>query len=232
VKGASPLHSGILLVPTIAAEGIGSIMTGVLIHKTGRYLELMRLGAFLMTVGTGLYINLDVDTTIGAIVAFQLIAGFGCGFLFETPTIAVQANVSQDDTASVSAAMGTIRGVSVAVSIIVAGVIFQNGMQLQAGDLHSAGLPPHLVGDMTDDAAANIDELAKIQDLTQRRAAQAAFSWSIRNMYIMFTVLAFFALISSAFVGKHTLSHQHTETQTGLREEKRDELQPTSQQET
>ncbi|KAF2453596.1 putative MFS transporter [Lineolata rhizophorae] len=230
VKGESPLYSGILLVPTIVAEACASIMTGILIHRTGRYLELMRLGAFIMTVGTGLYINLGVDTTVGAIVAFQLVAGFGCGFLFEAPIIAVQANNSQDDTASVSAAMGTVRGVSLAVSIIVAGVVFQNGMQLRADDLRNAGLPPRLISDITDDSAANIGEVARIQDPTQRRAAQDAFSWSIRNMYIMFAALAFLALISSAFVGKHVLSCQHTETKTGLKKEKKEEQPPTLQQ--
>ena len=183
-----------------------------------------------MTIGTGLCINLGVDTTIGAIIAFQLIAGFGCGFLFESPIIAVQANISQDDTASASAAMGTVRGVSLAVSIIVAGVVFQNGMQLQANDLRNAGLPPRLIREFADAAAANVDEVARIQNPAQQRAVQDAFSWSIRNMYIMFTAVAFLALISSAFVGKHVLSRQHTETRTGLKKEIRGEQPPILQQ--
>lgn len=180
----------------------------------------MHLGACMMTVGTGLYISLGVDTTVGAIVAFQLVARFSRGFLFETLIIAVQANISQDDIASVSAAIGTVRGVSLTVSIIIAGVIFQNGMRLRADDLRNASLPPRLVSDVTDDPAANIVEVVRIEDSPQQRAAQDALAWSIRNIFIMFMDLAFLALISSAFVRKHVLNPQHTETKIGLKKKK------------
>ena len=184
----------------------------------------MWVGTFIMTLGFGLYIDLGVDTSIGAIVAFQLVAGFGCGFLFSSPLVALQANVSQDDTATASAAMGTIRNLGSTMSIVLGGVVFQNGMQLRIKDLSQAGLPPHLIRGFGDDAAANIGEIARIQDPSQQRVAREAFAWSVRNMFIMYTCVAFFACISTAFIGKHILSHEHTETKTGLK--RKEEQQP------
>ncbi|KAL1846838.1 hypothetical protein Plec18170_008980 [Paecilomyces lecythidis] len=80
-----------------------------------------------------------------------------------------------------------------------------------------------LVSDLTDDPAANIVEVVRIEDSAQQRAAQDGLAWSIRNMFIMFMALAFLALISNAFVRKHVLSPQHTETKVGLKKEKKEE---------
>ena len=61
------------------------VIVGVLIHKTGRYLELMWIGMLLMTVGFGLFIHLDATSPLIQIVGFQLVAGLGSGMLFEPP---------------------------------------------------------------------------------------------------------------------------------------------------
>jgi cyanate permease len=108
-RGTSPLRSGVLILPLTCSEaGIG-ILTGILIHQTGRYRELTWFGMTLLTIGTGLYIHLDRTSSVGEIAAFQLVAGIGSGFLFESPLIAIQAMVSQADTATATATMGFVR---------------------------------------------------------------------------------------------------------------------------
>ncbi|KAF2656301.1 putative MFS transporter [Lophiostoma macrostomum CBS 122681] len=217
VKGMSPLRAGTLLVPSTVSEATAGIVASIFIHRTGRYLDLVWVGTILMTVGTGLYIQLGVDSSIAAIVGFQIIAGLGCGCLFTPPVIALQANVSQENTATASAAMGLSRNIATAMSVVIAGVVFQNGMTLRANDLESAGLAPALINQLAgDDAAANVLKVGNIADLLQQRAVRQAYSWSIRNLWIMFTCAAFLAVIASAFVKTHVLSHDHTETKTGI----------------
>lgn len=64
------------------------LLCGIVIHQTGRYLELIRCGMVLLTIGTGLYIYLGATSSIAKIVGFQIIAGLGAGMLFEPPLIA------------------------------------------------------------------------------------------------------------------------------------------------
>ncbi|HEU0048671.1 MAG TPA: MFS transporter, partial [Nitrososphaera sp.] len=44
VQEASPLRSGILILPVIVTEATMGILTGVLMHMTGRYLEIIWVG--------------------------------------------------------------------------------------------------------------------------------------------------------------------------------------------
>ncbi|KAK7911871.1 major facilitator superfamily domain-containing protein [Apiospora marii] len=62
VLQASPLKSGILMLPLIGTMAIMEILTGVVIHRTGRYQEILWVGAALMTLGTGLYVTFGPAT--------------------------------------------------------------------------------------------------------------------------------------------------------------------------
>ena len=217
VKGASPLRSGVLILPITVSEAVTGIVCGLLMHQTGRYKEIMCVGLGLMTLGTGLYISFGAATPIARLVGFQIIGGVGCGTLFEAPVIAIQNTVSQADTATATATLGFLRNIATAVSIIVGGVIFQNGMDVRASSLKDAGLSTSLVDAFSGGkAAASVELVADIANPTQRRAAEDAFAWSLRNMWIMFTVVAAIGFILGFFIKQSNLSKEHTETKTGI----------------
>src|SRR5437868_6861800 len=79
VQQASPLHSGLLILPIIVTEASMGILTGVLIHRTGRYLEFIWIGTTFMTLGWGLLIDLNAQSTLREIIPFQIVAGIGSG---------------------------------------------------------------------------------------------------------------------------------------------------------
>ena len=139
---ASPLKSGALILPITVTEAITGILVGIFIHRTGRYLELIRVGVCGMVLGNGLYILFSAHSSIGQIIGFQILNGIGQGLLFEAPLIAIQALVSQDDTATATSTFGFIRNLSTALSVVICGVIFQNGMDVRAAKL--AGPPINL----------------------------------------------------------------------------------------
>ncbi|KAK5798487.1 hypothetical protein VI817_004777 [Penicillium citrinum] len=221
-KEASPMRSGILTLPVVLAEAFSGMITGAVIHRTGRYLELIWLGLALMTIGTGLYINLDVDSSLGEIVGYQFLSGFGAGFLFQTPIIAIQAMVSQDETASATATLGFIRNMATATSIVIGGVVFQNSMGQMRPNLLATGMPESLAEQMTgDSAAASIEIIKTIDDAAQLLAVKEAFAWSMRNMWILYTCMSGLGLFFSVFILKTTLNKEHVETVTGLPIEKK-----------
>lgn len=210
VKGATPLRSGVLILPITVSEAAIGIITGITIHQTGRYRELTWLGTLLLTIGTR-------TSSIGEIVAFELIGGIGAGFLFESPLIAIQAMVSQADTSSATATFAFIRSTAMAASIVIGGVVFQNGMDNRVPFLRAAGLNATLVEEFSHgDAAANVYLIKRIESVAQREAVQDAFAWSLRNMWIVFTVISALGFAGSLMMRHKDLATEHTETRTGI----------------
>ena len=189
-------------------------------HRTGKYLELIWLGVTLHTIGTGLYIHLNAASSLAEIVSFQIIAGIGVGLLFSPPVVALQAHVSQADTATATATLGLMRSLATCLSVIIGGVVFQNGMQTQAAKLHGAGLLGSVAESLSgSDAAANVVLLSTIEDASQKLAVKEAFAWSLRNLWILCTCLSACGIIASWFLVKKELSEEHTETKTGIKRE-------------
>lgn len=110
------------------------ILSAVIIHQTGRYREIIWVGTLLMTIGLGLLIQFQTDTSIGEIVGFQLVAGVGAGLLFQPPLIAVQAMSSQADTATATGTLGFVRNIATSLSVVLGGIVFQNGMESRVSE--------------------------------------------------------------------------------------------------
>jgi hypothetical protein len=93
VLGATPILSGVYLLPQAVALSFMSMFTGIFIKKTGKYLPLIWCGMALMALGFGLFIDLDVNSSWAKIIIYQIIAGIGVGPNFQSPLIALQSLV-------------------------------------------------------------------------------------------------------------------------------------------
>ena len=216
-KLARPLRSGLLGLPYIFLEAVGGLVCGVIIHYTGRYNALIWIGVVSMTLGTGLLIDLKPSSGLGKIIIYQAIGALGSGFLLQAPLIAMQANVSQRDTATATATLQFMNGLGLTTSVVIGSVVFQSSMNLRKSELLNAGLPPRTVMLFSGEGAqANVDRLRSMRNAVNRELVQAAYAWSLRNAWIMYTGLSFLAIVAAWFVGTHPLSTEHTETRTGL----------------
>lgn len=217
VRQASPLRSGILLLPITVTAAAADIVAGILIHRTGRYREIIWAGVTLMTLATGLYINFWTDTPLARIIGFELIGGTGTALLFQTPMLAIHNTVRQADVASATASLGFLRSLATSVSIVVGGVVFQNSMSTRHSTLAAAGLGESVLDALSGDhAAANVGIVKNIKDVTQRRLVQDAFAWSVRNIFILYTCVAAVTVVASIFIKQRHMSTEHTETKTGI----------------
>lgn len=212
---SSPLHSGVLLLPTCLALSVGSIGVGILIRKTGRYLEAMYFGFFMMTLGNGLLINLDAESSLAKIIIYQIILGLGIGPLFQSPLIALQAHVKPRDMAPATATLGFIRQLSTSMSVVIGGVIYSNEVKKHRGQLTNA-LGPQIAGELSGEGAgANINV---IHNLPQpgKTIAENAFADSFSKMWILYTVLPFIGLVIMPLLAKKVLTKDYAENKTGL----------------
>ncbi len=215
VLGASPLLSGAYVLPFTFTLAVFSAGSGILIKKTGKYMPPIVAGFVFMTLGFGLFIDLEPTANWPKIVLFQMIAAMGVGPNFQAPLIAMQTTVEQRDIASATATYGFVRQLSTSISVVVGGVVFQNGMQRQFPTLLRE-LGPDIANLLSgSNAAASVGMVAQLQGSAGDIARQAYFT-SLQTMYVMYAAFAAAGLVVCLFVGQRTLSKDHQEHKTGL----------------
>jgi hypothetical protein len=224
VLGATPLLSGVYLLPFALSLSFASVPTGLFIKKTGRYLPPIWFGLFFMALGFGLFIDLGATANWTKIIIFEIVAGLGVGPNFQAPLIALQTLVPRRDIATATATFGFIRNISTSVSVVIGGVVFQNEMQKRYPSLVAA-LGERTANLLSGGSAGASVGIVKELPLAQRTIARQAFHESLRTMWIMYVAFAVLGLVASMFIGTHELSREHQVTKTGLVEEEAKRLE-------
>ncbi|EFX06554.1 efflux pump antibiotic resistance protein [Grosmannia clavigera kw1407] len=105
IDNVNPTQSGVRNLPLIIAVTIGTVLSGIIITKTGHATAFLPPLTALATVGTGLLYTLNVGTSSGRWIGFQILAGFGFGFVFQIPMIHGQGNAAPEDLATTTAVL-------------------------------------------------------------------------------------------------------------------------------
>jgi len=220
VLGATPLLSGVYLLPLALSLSLTSGVTGIWIKKTGKYLPAIWFGMAVMALGIGLFVDLDATANWAKIIIFQILAGIGVGPNFQSPLLALQTMVAPRDIATATATFGFIRNLSTSISVVIGGVVFQNEMQKRYPHLVSA-LGLQTANALSGSSAGASVGIVKQLPAAQRVIARQAFFESIRAMWTMYVAFAALGLGISFFIGNKKLSKEHHVTKTGLVEEEK-----------
>ena len=219
VLGATPILSGVYLLPTALALSAGSIGTGIFVGKVGLFLPPIYLGLFMLTLGYGLFVDFSAHSSWAKIIIYQIVAGVGVGPLFQAPIIALQAHINPRDIGTATATLGFIRQLATSTSVVIGQVVFQNSMSAKTGQLATV-LGPELAQRLSgSEAGANTQVINSLPG-PQKEAVRVAFADSLQPMWIMYTAFAFVGLLAGFCIKKKVLTSQHEETKTGLAAEK------------
>jgi Major Facilitator Superfamily len=212
---ASPVRSGALIPSIVLVQAVTGVAAGFLVHRSGLYLEPIWLGMAPTTLGFGLFIRLDASSLLFEIMLFEVIAGLGVGLVFQPPLVAFQANVPQQDVTTATALFGFVRGLSTSVSVVIGGVVFQNGMAARYARLRDV-LPPETARKLS--GAEAVTNVLVIRSLgpAQKELVKAMFAESLREMWILYACDAATGLVVSGFISKQTLDAEHVDTKTGI----------------
>lgn len=220
VLGANPILSGVYLFPFILSLSVASIITGIFIKKTGQYLPPIWLGVILTTLGFGLFVDLPNGHGWARIIMFQIVAGLGTGPNFQSPLIALQTNVEPRDIATATATFGFMRQLSTAISVVLGGVIFQNGMMKHAGTLQKV-LPPDVAAQIGGGGAGAATKIVKNLPNPTRHTVTSVYVKSLQNMWIFYVAISVLGLVAAVLIGNKKLSKTHEVQKTGLEEEEK-----------
>jgi len=124
VHGASATKSGFLMLPMVLGMMVGSIVSGQITSRTGRYKIFPVLGTALMAAAMVLLHTIGADTPLWRVDIFMAMLGLGLGNCMQTLTLAVQNAAPPKDMGVSSASstffrqMGGTLGTAVFVSVL------------------------------------------------------------------------------------------------------------------
>lgn len=78
-RGATPLLSGVYILPQALSLSFASMATGIYIRKTGQYLPAIWFGMVFLVLGYGLFIDFDANSSWAKLIIYQIISGIGVG---------------------------------------------------------------------------------------------------------------------------------------------------------
>jgi MFS family permease len=124
VKGMSPTEAGLFLLPLTFGIMAGSIFSGQVIARTGRYKRFPVVGAALLVVAMGLLSTIGVDTALWQTLTMAALFGLGLGFNMQPLVLALQNAVPPRDmgvatsSATFFRQMGGTLGTAVFLSVL------------------------------------------------------------------------------------------------------------------
>ncbi|WP_127504507.1 MDR family MFS transporter [Actinoplanes solisilvae] len=124
VKGSSATLAGLQMIPFVFGIMSGSIISGQLIARTGRYRIFPIIGSTLMVASLGLFATIGADTPLWRVMLIMVLMGLGLGGNMQPMITAVQNAVSPREigvaTSSVTffRSMGGTLGTAVFLSVL------------------------------------------------------------------------------------------------------------------
>jgi MFS family permease len=91
------VESGIHLLPMVVALVVSSIVSGVLTSRIGYYTPFLIFGICIAAVGAGVLTTLQVNTSVGKWIGYQIVYGFGLGSCFQAPSMAAQTVLPRNE---------------------------------------------------------------------------------------------------------------------------------------
>lgn len=135
IFGASPLMSGVYMLPYALVASITSSISGVGITKFRAYRPFLWIGWSIMLIGHGLMATLNADSSQVKQEFYIGIAGFGTGFLFQTPMVGLMAAMPHGDLSTTVATMSLLRSLGGTMGIAIAGAIFNTQSRQRLGQI-------------------------------------------------------------------------------------------------
>ncbi|MEV1044289.1 MFS transporter [Streptomyces sp. NPDC049916] len=124
VDGASATESGLLMLPMMMGIVGGSIVSGQLITRTGRYRIYPIVGGAVSVVGMWLLSLLEADTSRLAYSFYQAVLGIGIGLVMSVLVLAVQNSVRPADLGTATSANNYFRQIGGSVGAAIFGTLF------------------------------------------------------------------------------------------------------------
>jgi EmrB/QacA subfamily drug resistance transporter len=146
VENFSPTNSGLAALPLMVGLISSSIVSGLIVSRTGRYKWLLVGSIAVMGVGVLLMTQLTADTPVPVVWLWMFIAGLGVGPTFSVFTIVIQNAVPFRQLGVATSNLTFFRQIGGTVALAFVGTIFGTTLTEQLPiALQASGTPPDVL---------------------------------------------------------------------------------------
>ena len=171
VESFSPTDSGLAALPLMVGLIGSSIVSGLIVSRTGRYKWLLVGAIAAMGLGTLLMTQLTKDTPVPVVWLWMFIVGLGVGPTFSVFTIVIQNAVPFRQLGVATSNLTFFRQIGGTVALALVGTIFGSTFKEQiAPQMSAAGVPPQVVDGFSQASAGgaiDLNQLTGVGDLGQ-----------------------------------------------------------------
>lgn len=211
VQGYNPIIAGVTLFPSTFTVAPMSIVAGIIITKRGEFRTVTWAGWIMSTLGLGVMILLDVDTSVVQWVFITLTLGVGLGLLYTAVAIINQA-AATDELMSFAISMFIFsRMMGQCLGVAISGVIFQNRMKTI---LLGTSLADQ-ADEYSQDASGLVTIISSMSDGVQKQELVKAYADSLKTVWAVFCALSGAAMVGSFFLRHLSLDREH-KTEQGI----------------
>ena len=233
VHAFSPTNSGLAALPLMAGLIFSSIVSGIIVARTGRYKWLLVGAIVVMGISTALMTQLTADTPLALVWFWMFLTGLGVGPTFSVFTIVVQNAVPFRQLGVATSNLTFFRQIGGSVALAIVGTIFGTTFLEQVGpQVAAAGVPAPIVaglGQATASGALDFNQLTGVGDLGAAILAaipeafragvepfigqivagiHQAFSLAVAQTFWIGVAAAVVAAVAAAFMIEHPLRQE------------------------
>ncbi|MEJ7749255.1 MAG: MDR family MFS transporter [Candidatus Limnocylindrales bacterium] len=239
VHGFSPTNSGLAALPLMVGLIFSSIVSGLIVARTGHYKWLVVGAIVVMSVATALMTQLSATTDLVIVWFWMFLAGLGVGPTFSVFTIIVQNAVPFRQLGVATSNLTFFRQIGGSVALAIVGTIFGSTfLEKLRPEMVTAGVPAPIVegfGQATASGQLDFNNLTGVGDLgatilasipeAVRTAIEPfivnivagihqAFSLGVAQTFWIGVVAAVVAAIAAATMIEHPLRAEATASPT------------------
>ncbi|PRB76579.1 MFS transporter [Arthrobacter sp. MYb214] len=127
-REATPTMAGLMTLPMIAGNYFGSVFSGQMITRFGRWKIYLLIGSVLNIAGLGLLGLMRQDTEYWLLACGMFLNGVGMGFMLQNLVLSVQNTVKVTDIGAASSSVAFFRSVGGSAGVAVLGALLSRNV--------------------------------------------------------------------------------------------------------
>lgn len=193
VRGYSPIMSGVIILPMVASHGVGSLISGQIISKTGHYGPTIIFSNCVWVIGASLQSIYTRTSPVWAICLIGFLQGIGIGGAFQPGLVALLAHSRKADRAVANSLRNFLRILGGSVGLTISGTILNNTLKSRLTGFLSADI----VSQLTSSVYA-----LKSLDLTseQYERVMDAYMSGMHTIFIMYAPIIGICFLCAVFI--------------------------------
>lgn len=164
VRGYSPTEAGLLMLPLVVGIMSGSLVSGQIMRRTGRYKVLPVTGTFIVAVGAVLYAQVHYDSPLWQPLGYGAVIGLGLGCCMQTLIIAAQNAGPKSDMGVSTASATFFRQMGGTLGVAIFLTILFNLLPTKITEAFGGLLPPGFDAAKLSDIQSNTSGIAALPD--------------------------------------------------------------------